>query len=215
MGGRKKHQAVTFAVRRPAHDGLIDATLQKSPRGDSHRLKGRSAGGIDHQIRAVELKRFLNNFSCPEGDKIDFFIDSSARMDTANRRGHLLRNAMNIGMQQRLSRLHFFKQSHRLLDAGGVNVVADLRAATGMADVHAGPSIFWHGKWVHAGITAGLRCHLQKDVMGNIVTVEHVGSEWAGAAVYGSLGHDGPELGVRLSHLPLGTWLEVKISREP
>ena len=172
LGRRKEHQAVRFAVRSPTYNRLINATLQECPGPNGHRLQRRRAGRINDKVWPIQSQSLLHNLGNGQRAKIARFASRAPGIPAADGSSHLGSHAFDIASKQRSSSLHLAQEMRCLIDAGGVDNVTDLRASTGMADIDSSSTISGHGKWIHTGIPARQRRHLQKNMVRDVVLLD-------------------------------------------
>ena len=156
LGCGEEHEAVRLAVGSAADDRLIDSPLQNGAGANRHCLQRRRAGRVHHQIRTVEAEGLLHDPGSSQRRKIGLFPRLSAGIVLADGSGNLRRYPLHIVSQRRAGSLHFPQQSGRLLDAGGVDLIANPGAAAGVPHVDACPAVCRHGKGIHSRIAAGL-----------------------------------------------------------
>ena len=154
LGRRKEHEAVRLAVGGSADDGLVDASLQERPGTDRHRLQRRGAGGIHHEKGPVEFERLLHDLRGADRPEIEILALLPPGIPPPDGRGHLGTDSVHVATKDRPSRVDLGKECRRLVNAGGVDDVADPCAATSVAHVDTGATIGGHREGIHAGITA-------------------------------------------------------------
>ena len=210
LGGGEEDEAVRLAVRGSADDRLIDPPLLERPGRDGEGLEGRRAGGVDDEIRAVELERLANDLGGPEGSEVELLPRTAAGIIVTDRGGDLGREALDGGAEQFAGGLHLAEPGSAPVDPGGIDVVADPGAAAGVADIDAGPGLARHREGVEARVPAGQRSNLEEDVVGDVVAIEHLRADRTDGRISRTLADDRPQVGVALADLALlGVEVEV------
>ena len=208
---REQHEAVGLAVRRPPDDRLIDATFRQRPGGDRQGLEGRRARRVDHEIRAVEAQRFLDDAGGAEGVEIESLSRTPARISITDRCGDFGGDRGDLRAEEPTGHLDVLQQGRVLVDARRVHEVTDPGAAAGVADVHAGAPPTGHGERIEAGVAAGLRGHLEEHEVGDVVSLPHLRRQRTGERVGVAVGNDGPHLRIGATE-PAFVRVEVKIA---
>ena len=211
--GRKQHEAVRLAVGSPADDRLIDPPLLERASGDGEGLERRGTGGVDDEVGAVEVERFADDLRGPEGSQVEFLPRTAAGVVAADRGGDLGGDGVRPGAEKFAGRFDVAEPGGRAVDPGGIDVVADPSAAAGVADVDAGARPTGHGEGIKTGIAAGQRRHLEEDVVGDVVAIEHVGTDRTDGRIGRTLTDDRPQIGVALADLAL-LGIEVQVAGE-
>ena len=213
LGRREEHEAVRLAVRSAAHDRLIDAALEQGPRGDRHRLQRRGTGRIHHEIGAVEPHRLLDDLGHADRAQLEPPAGLTGRVAVADCGGLLGRDVSSRRAEQRLGGFDLGEQCGRLIDAVGIDDVADPGAAAGVPHVYAGAAVGRHRERIQPRIPAGLRRHLEKDVVRDVEPVHEIGRQRADRRIDGSVRHHGTHLRVALADAAL-VWIEVQVARQ-
>ena len=214
LGCREEHEAVGLAVGGAAHDGLVDRPLQERSGRDGQGLEGRGAGRVDDEVRAAQPQRLAHDAGRPDGAEIETLARRAPGIAPAHPRGDLRGDRTRLVAENDPGGVHVGEHRRRLVDPACVDDVADLRAAAGVADVDAGPSVRGHGEGIEARVVAGLRRHFQEEVVGDVIALEEVVGDRTATPIDRPVRDDAADVGVGPTDLSL-FGIEVEIPTKP